>query len=100
MAQLTYGDVLTYLGLSNWQFIAITLVIICVWSFVSMLFKMGAVNKIKVTRKMLPSFKAIYISYEGSYNNIGTIYNQSVGDFEMVFKFSNNFAVYYGYHHN
>ena len=40
-------------------------------------------------------FKCVYISYLGSYTDFNNIYNQCVGDFRMVFKFSNNFAVYY-----
>lgn len=43
----------------------------------------------------MPAFKAIYISFQGNYDDIGAIYNQAVEDFEMVFKFSNYFAIYY-----
>jgi len=46
-----------------------------------MFYKIGALNKIKVTKKSMPAFKAIYISYEGSYDEIGVIYKQAVEDF-------------------
>jgi hypothetical protein len=95
MGQLTYADLLDSLGLTNWQFIALALLVLFLWVTVKTLWRVGGIDKVKVARKLVPEFKAVYISYEGSYDSIGTIYSQSVEDFEMVFKFSNFFAIYY-----
>lgn len=81
MAQLNYGDVLEYFGLSNWQFMSLLFLVLIVYSVAAMFHKMGALGKVKVDRKFMPSFKAIYISYEGSYDDISVIYRQSVEDF-------------------
>jgi hypothetical protein len=81
MGQITYADVLEFLGLSNWQFIALALVVLFAWATLSTLWKVGGINKVKVAKKMIPSFHALYISFEGSYDSIGIIYNQSVEDF-------------------
>lgn len=95
MGQPTYADLLEFLGLSNWQFITLSLFIFFLWVTVKTLWRVGGINKVKVTRKLIPKFKAVYISYEGNYDSIGAIYSQSVEDFDMVFKFSNSFAIYY-----
>lgn len=68
MAQITYADVLQYLGLENWQFIGLALLLLAVWSVLVVLYKMGAIRKVQVNRQKLSSFEAVYISYEGSYN--------------------------------
>ena len=48
MAQLTYGDLLEWLGLSNWQFIALAIVVIMLWPLIASLWKMKIVGKVKV----------------------------------------------------
>jgi hypothetical protein len=76
MAQTTYGDVLGYLGLENWQFIGLLLLLLGIWAVFVVFYKVGAINKIEVNRIRLSSFEAVYISFEGSYNQIGTIFSQ------------------------
>ena len=78
MGELTYADLLQLLGLSNWQFVALSLLILFLWVTVKTLWRVGGIDKVKVSRKLIPSFKAVYISYEGSYDSIGAIYSQSV----------------------
>lgn len=95
MSQLTYKDLLDWLGLSNWQFITIAIIIILLWPLVTSLWKMKIVGKVKVDRVRMEAFKCVYISYEGSYDDLGTIYSQAVEDFRMVFKFSNYFVIFY-----
>jgi hypothetical protein len=70
--------VLEFTGLSNWQFILLALFLLLLYAAVSTLWKVGGISKVKVAKKMVPEFKAIYISYEGSYDSIGVIYSQSV----------------------
>lgn len=43
----------------------------------------------------MPHFKCVYISYSGSYDDLGKIYSQAVEDFKMVFKMSNYFIILY-----
>ena len=95
MAQPTYKDLLDFLGLSNWQFVALAILVLAIYTLITNLWKMKIVGKIKVDRVKMNGFKCVYISYLGSYNDFNTIYNQCIGDFRMVFKFSNYFAVYY-----
>lgn len=78
MAQFTYADLLDFLGLSNWQFVALALLLLLLWTTLSTLWKVGAIDKVKVAKKLIPEFSAVFISYEGSYDNIGVIYSQSV----------------------
>ena len=78
MAQPTYRDLLEWLGLSSWQFMAILLGLLMLWPIITGLWKEKIVGKIKVKQVKLPAFKAVYISYLGSYDDIGTIYSQSV----------------------
>lgn len=54
MAQLTYGDLLSYLGLSNWQFMVLTFIALFLWVTVSALWKVGAIDKVKVVKKVMP----------------------------------------------
>lgn len=68
MAQTTYKDVLDYLGLENWQFIGLILVLLAIWAVFVVFYKVGAINKIQVNRIKLSSFEAVYISFEGSYD--------------------------------
>lgn len=63
MAQWTYNDLLVTLGLSNWQFVGLSLLLLLAWSFLTMLCKMGAIGKLKVEKMNLPAFDAIFISY-------------------------------------
>lgn len=64
--------------MSNWSFIGLTLLLLFAWVIISTLWKVGAIDKVKVTKNIIPSFEAIYISYEGSYESIGIIYKQSI----------------------
>jgi hypothetical protein len=95
MAQPTYQDLLDALGLSSWQFLLLLLGALLFWSLGTWLWQLRIVGKVKIDRAQLPTFKAIYISYWGSYDDLGVIYSQSAGDFQTVFKFSNSFAIFY-----
>lgn len=93
MAIPNYKDLLDFVGLSSWQFIALVIVVLALWPLLLILWKTG--GKVRVSRVVLPSFKCVYISYLGSYDDIDKIYSQSVEDFQMIFKFSNYFAIFY-----
>jgi hypothetical protein len=95
MGELTYADLLEWLGLSNWQFVLLSLVALLVWVGVRTAWEVGGVGRVRVARKLMPGFQAVFISYEGSYSSIGAVYAQAVEDFQMVFKFSPSFALYY-----
>ena len=95
MGQPTYKDLLDYLGMSNWQFILLALTLLVLYPLITNLWKMKIVGKIKVNKVRMKGFQCVYISYLGTYSDITTIYNQCAGDFKMVFKFSNNFAIFY-----
>jgi len=53
MAQITYADVLQYLGLENWQFIGLALLLLAVWSVLVVLYKMGAIRKVQQAKTIL-----------------------------------------------
>lgn len=73
----------------------IVLIIMLLWPVVVVVYNTGLLGKVKVDRVVLPAFKCVYISYLGSYDDIGKIYSQAVEDFKMVFKFSNYFTILY-----
>lgn len=95
MGQLTYGDLLDLLGMSNWQFILLAVLGMLAWAAISTVRKTGGVGKVVAGRRHLPAFQGIYISYLGNDEGVGVVYRQSVEDFEMVFKFSNYFGLFY-----
>ena len=78
MALPNYNDLLSYLGLSNWQFIALTVLLLVIWAIAATLWKMGALKKVKVLSTILPPLKCVYISFLGSYDYFDRIYSQSV----------------------
>lgn len=56
MGQFTYSDLLEFLGLSNWQFILVALIIFFIYAAISTLWKVGGLGKIKVSKKVVPKF--------------------------------------------
>lgn len=78
MSQLSYADLLDAIGLSNWQFVLLVVLGLMGYAAISMCWQIGAVrNKDVPVRKVrLPTFHAVIISYEGSYDDIGTIFSQ------------------------
>lgn len=78
MAIRNYNDLLTYLGLSNWQFIVILLLLLIVWAVAATFWKIGALKKTKVVTAFMPPIKCVYISYYGSYDYFDRIYSQSI----------------------
>ena len=95
MAQLNYNDLLNFLGLSNWQFITLAVVLLIGWAVVATFWKIGALKKVEVLIGFMPLLKCVYISYLGSYDHFDRIYSQSAEDFDMIFKFSNYFCIFY-----
>lgn len=95
MGQLTYGDLLELLGMSNWQFILLAVLGMLAYAAITTVRRTGGVGKVVAGRRLLPAFQGIYISYAGSDEGVGVVYKQSVEDFEMVFKFSNYFGMFY-----
>ena len=73
----------------------IVIVILLLWPILVIVYDTGLLGKVKVDRVVLPAFKCVYISFHGSYDDLGTIYSQVVSDFKMVFKFSNYFTILY-----
>jgi hypothetical protein len=56
MSQFTYSDLLETLGLSNWQFILIALVIFFIYAGLSTLWKVGGFGKVNANKKVMPKF--------------------------------------------
>jgi len=81
MAILNYSDLLSYLGISNWQFIVIFLLLLLVWAVIATFWKIGALKKVKVVTAVMPPLKCVYISYFGSYDHFDKIYSQSIEDY-------------------
>jgi len=52
-------------------------------------------GRVKFNEGKLNKCKLIYISYQGNYDMIETIFSQTMDDANTVFKFSDPFGIYY-----
>ena len=57
MAQPNYNDLLNFLGLSNWQFITLAVVLLIGWAVVATFWKIGALKKVEVLIGFMPPLK-------------------------------------------
>jgi hypothetical protein len=94
--QSTYKDMLDYLGLSNFAFAIIALLMISLFALLLMLKRMGIIltsfNVVKVT---WPQTTIIYKQYQGEYQRIGPQFDLIRREVQATFPKSQMFGIYY-----
>ena len=77
MTQWNYADLLDALGMESWQFMILSIVVLLLWSFGWLVWKLRGVGKSDVQQMDLPAFHAVYISFQDSYDHFNTIFEQA-----------------------
>lgn len=95
MSRLNYNSLLEYLEISHGQFIIILIVLFLVFSLVYFLYKLGLLTRIKFTEVKLSPSHLVFISYQGSYDQIQSAFMDIIQDIQAVFKVSDPFGIYY-----